>query len=212
MEAPSPLAKMAALVPQPAERTRSPAPPSTLARPAPASLRLPLSMSYGDWASAGRQLARLSHGVAWALGDWLLYGQAHFRSRYRDALAATGLDYQTLRNYAWVARNVPPSRRRDKLSFQHHAEVASLSEAEQELWLGRAERLRWSRNQLRHELADHRCALDAASDRPVVLRIALPARQEARWRRAARASGQELEEWLAAVADLAADRAPTIRP
>src|SRR3954471_4027242 len=111
-------------------------------RAAPATLRLPGSMTYGDWATAGRQLAWLSHGVAWALGDWLLYGQSHFGTRYRDAITATGLDHQTLRNYAWVARSVSPSRRRDKLSFQHHAEVAALSEAEQELWLGRAERLR----------------------------------------------------------------------
>jgi hypothetical protein len=85
----------------------------------PLSLHLSETMSYAEWASAGRQLARLSHGVAWALGDWLIYGQARYGSRYRDALAATQLDYQTLRNYAWVSRSVPLSRRRDTLSFQH---------------------------------------------------------------------------------------------
>ena len=175
-------------------------------RAAPATLRLPGSMTFTDWASAGRQLAWLSHGVAWALGDWLLYGQAHFGSRYRDAIAATGLDHQTLRNYAWVARSVAPSRRRDKLSFQHHAEVAALSEAEQELWLGRAERLRWSRNQLRRELADRRLGPGGAR-RPVVLRLEVPATHEERWRRAARENRQDLEHWLATVADLAADAA-----
>jgi hypothetical protein len=177
-------------------------------RAAPATLRLPGSMTYGDWASAGRQLAWLSHGVAWALGDWLLYGQAHFGTRYRDAIAATGLDHQTLRNYAWVARSVPPSRRRDKLSFQHHAEVAALSEAEQELWLGRAERLRWSRNQLRRELAERRRALcPGQPPREVVLRLELSLPREERWRRAARASRLQFEDWLAAVADRAADAA-----
>ena len=175
-------------------------------RAAPATLRLPGSMTYGDWASAGRQLAWLSHGVAWALGDWLLYGQARFGTRYRDAIAATGLDHQTLRNYAWVARSVSPSRRRDKLSFQHHAEVAALSEAEQELWLGRAERLRWSRNQLRRELAERRRALiPGPPPRDVMLHFELALQREARWRRAARASRQELEDWIATVADRAAD-------
>jgi hypothetical protein len=175
-------------------------------RTAPATLRLPGTMTYGDWASAGRQLAWLSHGVAWALGDWLLYGQSHFGTRYRDAIAATGLDHQTLRNYAWVARSVPPSRRRDKLSFQHHAEVAALSEAEQELWLGRAERLRWSRNQLRRELAERRRALlPGTPPREVMLRLELSLPREDRWRRAARASRQDLEDWLSAVADRAAD-------
>jgi hypothetical protein len=173
-------------------------------RVAPATLRLPSSMSYVDWASAGRQLAWLSHGVAWALGDWLLYGQAHFGNRYREAIAATGLDHQTLRNYAWVARSVAPPRRRDSLSFQHHAEVAALSEAEQELWLGRAERLRWSRNQLRRELAERRLGPGGVR-RPVVLRLELQVTREERWRRAARENRQELEDWLSTVADLAAD-------
>ena len=41
------------------------------------------------------------------------------------------LDYQTLRNYAWVARRFAMSRRRDTLSFGHHAEVPALPEPEQ---------------------------------------------------------------------------------
>ncbi len=32
---------------------------------------------------------------------------------------------------AWVARRFPVSRRRDTVSFQHHAEVAALPEPEQ---------------------------------------------------------------------------------
>jgi len=62
------------------------------------------------------------------------------------------LDYGTLRNYAWVARRFALSRRRDMLSFGHHAEVAAMPEAEQEYWLGKAEELSWSRNQLRREV------------------------------------------------------------
>jgi hypothetical protein len=171
------------------------------------TLRLADAMTYSDWAQAGHQLARIAHGVAWALGDWLLYGQSRFGSRYREALAATELDYQTLRNYAWVARNVPPSRRRPALSFQHHAEIASLSEAEQELWLGRAERLGWSRNHLRRELATSRRRLLEEHGEPEVVRIQLVGPREARWREAAREAGLGIEDWLAAAADRAADAA-----
>jgi hypothetical protein len=183
--------------------TRAPTVPS--ASPlASAPERVSEAVSYAEWAVAGRQLARVSQGIAWALGDWLLYGQAHFGGRYRDALAATQLDYKTLRNYAWVARSVPPSRRRDTLSFQHHAEVASLTEAEQELWLGRAERLRWARNRLRRELAAARSEAPVAAS-SVVLRVSVAAPREERWRQAASESAQGLEEWLALALDHAAD-------
>jgi len=47
------------------------------------------------------QLAAVSS--AWCLGDGLIAGQAAYGSRNRDAIGRTGLDYQTLRNYAWVA-------------------------------------------------------------------------------------------------------------
>ena len=88
------------------------------------------------------------------------YGQDKFPDRYRRAMAGTALDYQTLRNYAWVARRFAPSRRRDNLSFQHHAAVAALSGPDQDIWLVRAAEFRWSLRQLRTQLqhARQRCA------------------------------------------------------
>ena len=59
---------------------------------------------------------------------------------------ATGLDYQTLREYGVVARRFEWSRRRDNLSFQHHAEVCALTGAEQDRWLDLAAPNRWSRS------------------------------------------------------------------
>jgi hypothetical protein len=63
---------------------------------------------------------------------WLIHGENAYSGRYRDAIEQTSLDYQTLRNYAWVARSLPLSRRRDTLSFAHHAEVARPPECEQD--------------------------------------------------------------------------------
>src|SRR5690349_4503617 len=96
-------------------------------------LLLPAGLTFDEWASAGVRLSRLVDAFAWCIGDWLVYGRNRYENRYVEALAAVPLDYQTLRNYAWVARKVEQPRRRACLSFQHHAEVASLPPAEQEL-------------------------------------------------------------------------------
>jgi len=115
-------------------------------------LELPRRLAFEAWLRIGTQLSAAVSSSAWCLGDWLVYGQAAFKGRYRDALEQTSLDYQTLRNYAWVARRFPVSRRRDNLSFGHHAETAALPEPEQDYWLRKAADQRWSRNQLRQEV------------------------------------------------------------
>ncbi len=150
----------------------------------------------------------MSRASAWWLGDWIVYGERSYGERYKTALELTSLDYQTLRNYAWIARSFPLSRRRDKLSFQHHAEVASLTEAEQDLWLQRAERLQWSRAELRRNLTARRTRqVPGRVSRPVVVRFEVAPDRESSWREAARASNQELADWLGAVADEAAGAA-----
>jgi hypothetical protein len=115
-------------------------------------LELPQRLSFEKWIGIGHQLAAQTTSTAWCLGDWLAYGETAFTGRYREALERTSLEYQTLRNYAWVAKRFTMSRRRDSLSFGHHAEVASLGEPEQEYWLRKAEELGWSRNRLRVEV------------------------------------------------------------
>jgi hypothetical protein len=66
--------------------------------------------------------------------NWLAFGQDKYGRRYREAIAVTGPDYETLRNYAVVARRFPSYRRRYNLTFQHHAAVCPLPDAEQDLW------------------------------------------------------------------------------
>lgn len=118
-------------------------------------------LPFENWLTIGKQLSDIYTSSAWCLGDWLLYGQAAYAGRYRNAIELTSLDYQTLRNYAWVANRFTLSRRRDTLSFGHHAEVAALSEPEQEFWLRKAEDLAWSVKQLRREV---RASLRERSD------------------------------------------------
>jgi hypothetical protein len=115
-------------------------------------IKFPQQLPYEKWLSIGRQLSTVGSSSAWCLGDWLVHGELAYTGRYRDAVEQTSLDYQTLRNYAWVARRFEMSRRRDKLSFGHHAEVASLPAPEQDFWLRKAEEQSWSRNGLRREV------------------------------------------------------------
>src|ERR1044071_7850206 len=109
-------------------------------------------LTFDAWADIGRQLAAMLASSAWCLGDWLIYGQRVSKDRYRAAVEQTGLDYQTLRNYAWVARRFELPRRHGALAFGHHAEVAALPEPEQDFWLRKAEQFGWSTSQLRREV------------------------------------------------------------
>jgi hypothetical protein len=161
------------------------------------SLRLPPKLPFPAWQRVGRQLFLISDSSAWWLGDWLVFGEENFPDRYRHVVAETGLSYGTLRNYAWVARRFEVSRRHDKLSFQHHYEVAGLSEPEQNLWLTMAEGQKWSKTRLRAELRATR-AYDIEPDTltTVHLRVTTTQQQQELWQKAADRSGRDLMEWI----------------
>jgi hypothetical protein len=158
-------------------------------------------LPFEAWSAMGARIARHSSATTWWLGDWLVYGQMKYGRRYKEAIAATGLDYQTLRNYAMVARRFEQSRRRDDLSFQHHAELCALSDADQDRWLDAACAHGWTRNELRRRLRSQRL-LAAGPSR--VLRVEVSGDREQRWREAAKASGRSLEQWITSVLDDAA--------
>ena len=172
-----------------------------------AGLHLRPGMSFKEWSTLGCRLGHVSSASAWALGDWLLFGQRNFGRRYRVALQETNLDYQTLRKSAWVAGRFDPARRREALSFQHHAEVAAMTESEQELWLRRAEAGHWSRNELRRRLTMHRSAWRPQPPESVVMRFEVTPESQRRWQQAAASKRLPLQEWLRAVADAAANDA-----
>jgi hypothetical protein len=158
------------------------------------SLLLKEDLALEEWVRIGVQLDRTVDSSTWWLGDWLIYGRARFPERYRRVIESTAFDYQTLRNYAWVANRVNPLRRRPALSFQHHAEVAALCAPLQEEWLARAEENGWSRNRLRAELRAARRAADPVPDE--VLRLRVDDGHLSLWRQAAALAGQELAQWM----------------
>jgi hypothetical protein len=109
-------------------------------------------LSLHEWEIVGQSLMSFADSASWWIADWLVFGESTFLDRYQEAIKRTSLSYQTLRNYTWVARCFELSRRRDSLSFGHHAEVAALDTPEQDFWLRKAEEFGWSRNRLREEV------------------------------------------------------------
>lgn len=170
-------------------------------------LRFPLQLTFDEWERTGRQIVGLVNSSVWCLGDWVVYGEKEYVDRYRRAIEAVGLDYQTLRNYAWVARKFEPSRRRERLSFQHHAEVAALPPAEQDEWLDRAEERGWSRSQLRRKIRELRSGQPVAEPGEVLLpRIDIGPDRAKYWRQAADKAGENFESWMIASLDFVASQ------
>ena len=85
-------------------------------------------MSEAEWRAGGALLGKIERSVSWWLGDWWAFGEARYGERKTivDAEDWEGPDFKTCANAANVARAFETSRRREVLSFSHHAEVAAL--------------------------------------------------------------------------------------
>ncbi|MFE7173461.1 LmbU family transcriptional regulator [Streptomyces sp. NPDC057616] len=194
----------AAALPQPPPRPAGTGPRRAPVLTTRVGLQMPAKMAYDEWERAGRQLADVLDSSSWWLGDWLVYGKDHYTDRYQRGIRAAGLSYQTLRNYAWVSRRFDLTRRRPCLSFQHHAELASLTVQEQELWLDRAEQRQWSTKQLRTAIrAARRGGQQPAAAEPNC-RLELPGSRFQRWQQAAQQLGVDFEQWVTTTLDRAA--------
>jgi hypothetical protein len=90
--------------------------------------KLPDELSEGEWIEAGIVLARIGTGLMWWVGDYWIYGEKNYGDRKAivDDPNWQGPSFQTCANAASVCRAFETSRRREVLSFGHHAEVAAL--------------------------------------------------------------------------------------
>jgi hypothetical protein len=88
-------------------------------------------ISEESWLRIGATISAFERAQPWFWADWYLAG------RFIHALPDdwSGPDRHTLENYASVAKRFPHSRRREHVSFKHHAELAALDEKEQDEWL-----------------------------------------------------------------------------
>lgn len=169
-------------------------------RPTTTGMRFDPLLPFEAWSAIGAKIGAHVNASAWWLGDWLAFGRVKYGRRYKEAISVTGLDYQTLRNYAAVARRYDPSRRRADLSFQHHAELAALPDALQDRWLAAAAAGGWSKAELRRRVREATAPCDA----PRTIRLSVPASREQRWRDAAERTRSDFAAWAAQILDDAA--------
>ena len=94
------------------------------------------------------------------VGDWWAHGEHAYGARkalFEEGQPLEDMNFGTVANYGWVARQVPTSLRNEVLTFDHHRHVASLSPDEQREWLARAvegeDGKPWSSNKLKAEIA-----------------------------------------------------------
>jgi hypothetical protein len=92
------------------------------------ALKMPKWMPIEDWMVVGHVLKYAAEGIQFWIGDWMAYGGKKYGESMWQALDAKD---QTLANWAWTARAVHPSRRREELPYSHHSEVAGLPADEQ---------------------------------------------------------------------------------
>jgi hypothetical protein len=118
-------------------------------------------VGLAEWSALGRRFGEIGRCSQWWLGDWINYGNERFGERYTRAMKLTGYDVQSLMNMVYVASRFDISRRRENLSWSHHAALASLDAVSQEHWLDRAGSDKLSVADLRAELRGRRHALDS---------------------------------------------------
>jgi hypothetical protein len=122
-------------------------------------------MAYTEWLHQGSRLGLAGRSAGWWVGDWVRYGSARYGSKYAAAARVTGYDRQTLMNMVYVATRFEISRRREKLSWSHHSELAALEVDGQERWLNRALAERMNVRDLRDALTAAEQPLGGSSPR-----------------------------------------------
>lgn len=126
-------------------------------------LGLPDDLGVDEWVDLLRSLGAIARGHQWWVGDALVFGEEHFGDEQAFAHAdELGLEPHTQTNYRWVASAVAPSRRRDDLSWSHHAEVARLEPRQQRSALAWAAKNGAGVRELREYVAIHWPSGDAS--------------------------------------------------
>lgn len=116
------------------------------------ALDLPADLTFEKWQQTGEALGRVARACQWWIGDWLNYGKRAYGEKYAQAMDATGYDYSTVSDWAWVSKAVEPSVRTEGLSWSHHKQIAALNPPDQDRWLTAAEANGWSKAQLRKQI------------------------------------------------------------
>ncbi|MFZ4816969.1 MAG: hypothetical protein ACOYL5_20705 [Phototrophicaceae bacterium] len=116
-------------------------------------IHVPDDLNEQEYSDLGVFLLDIGSRLNWLLGDWLAYGEnRQWGETYQKVAEQFGYTAASLHQYAYVCRNVDFSTRVEKLSFAHHATVASLEPDMQRYWLGVAAEQGLSSKQLQQAI------------------------------------------------------------
>lgn len=131
-------------------------------------IEFPLAPSIKEWAETVIQVTKGYDMMQFYLGDLMVYAESPVtgwgESKYKELIAATDLDYQTLARFAQIARRFPVDFREqtlrsternvfgERLSWSHFKEVVSLEDDQALHFLNTAREKRWSKDKLREEV------------------------------------------------------------
>ncbi len=120
----------------------------------PTGLILAKDLTFEEWGAIGSSFGTALQTAAWCIGDWMVYGERKWGKQlvmageafdpkstripselFDQAITATGLDRQTLSQYASVCRKIPMDERRIHLSFGHHRLLAPLPSPQRLEWM-----------------------------------------------------------------------------
>jgi hypothetical protein len=136
-------------------------------------------LTFEEWDALGQKLAPVAKSIGFIVGDWINYGEKRYGKMYEEALQRTGLAYQTLMDFGYVARKVEISLRNENLDFTHHRVVAKLKTPdEKKHWLKMAEKHKLGIRRLRKSINFGRLATEKEvqgdpADKGVVTHLAL---------------------------------------
>lgn len=120
----------------------------------PVGLVVSGEITFNAWESIGLSLGEYSRAVAWAMGDWLNFGETRWGEMYAQALDTTGLSLGRLRNLKYLASAVPYDNRVAGLSLSHHEAVAPYSIDQQKRLLLLAVEHGFTRDELREVIKE----------------------------------------------------------
>lgn len=117
------------------------------------------NLAEKEFFDQGRKLAKMEHGLQWAIGDWYNNIPRGTGNQYEGtegkaaACKLVGLNAKTARDYAATARQFAMSTRIDIASFKHHRilTIGELTPQDRKRLLQRAIEHKWSSSRLQKE-------------------------------------------------------------
>ena len=108
--------------------------------------------TFEECQGVDEKLNKIEGSVQWWRGDLLNFAEQKYGQMYSQFLDEDNRNYQTLRIQKYVASRLEMFRRRNILSWSHHAEVAGLEPPEQDELLDKAEDKGWSFREMRKQV------------------------------------------------------------